>query len=336
MTPRLVLTTGEPAGVGPDILLNVATQEHRAQLIAVGSKTVLAERASALGLDITFMPYTSSDPITPHLPGTLPLIDIPISGAVAAGTLDTRNAGHVLAVLDQALSLCTAGECHGMVTAPIHKGVINEAGIPFFGHTEYLASATATDHVVMLLTNDVLRVALATTHLPLSRVPAAITAERLSSTICVLEKDLRQSFGIAQPRITVLGLNPHAGEDGHLGREEIEVIKPVCDSMRSKGFNIAGPISADTAFSAQQRSETDVYLAMFHDQGLPVIKSEGFTKSVNVTLGLPIKRLSVDHGTALSLAGTGLADSGSITAAIELATRMAMSGAAGGSPSQSQ
>ncbi|NBT30340.1 MAG: 4-hydroxythreonine-4-phosphate dehydrogenase PdxA [Rhodobacteraceae bacterium] len=238
------------------------------------------------------------------------------------GAIHPDNAGQVLAQLELATELCRTQECHAMVTAPVHKGIINAAGIPFSGHTEFLANQTGADAPVMLLTAGALKVALATTHLPLRAVPDAITAHSLEQSLRVLASGLKSSFGIAQPRITVLGLNPHAGENGHMGNEEQEVIGPVCDLLRAEGLSIKGPISADTAFSAAQRATTDAYLAMFHDQGLPVIKSEGFGEIVNVTLGLPVIRTSVDHGTALSLAGTGQADSGSMKQAIALAIHM--------------
>ena len=317
--PRLAITAGEPAGIGPDILLSAATHPHAAQLVAIGSKSVLAERAAQLGLNITLTPYSSTDVVTPHVPGTLPLIDIPAFKAVTPGTAHPDNARHVLAVLDQAIALCSAGECDAMVTAPLHKGVINDAGIPFSGHTEYLRDATGADHVVMLLASGSLRVALATTHLPLSRVPAAITLENLSATLAVLDHDLRHKFGISEPRITVLGLNPHAGEGGHLGTEERDVIEPVCRALCEKGLKISGPVPADSAFISGMRNDTDAYLAMYHDQGLPVLKADGFEGAVNITLGLSIIRTSVDHGTALALAGTGNASAASLLAAIRRA-----------------
>ena len=326
VTPRLAITAGEPAGIGPDILLSAATQPHAAQLVAIGSKSVLTERAAHLGLDVALTPYSSTDVAAPHVPGTLPLIDISTFTAVTPDTLHPDNARHVLALLDQAIALCTAGECDAMVTAPLHKGVINNAGIPFSGHTEYLSEATGADHVVMLLASGSLRVALATTHLPLSRVPAAITAERLHATLTVLDHDLRTTFGIAEPRITVLGLNPHAGEGGHLGTEESAIIEPVCQALREQGLHVTGPIPADSAFIPSARVDTDAYLAMYHDQGLPVLKAEGFEGAVNITLGLPIIRTSVDHGTALSLAGTGAATAGSLIAAIRTAEALASAG----------
>ena len=323
MTPRLVITTGESAGIGPDIVLAAAGAAWHAQLVAVGCMETLAARNQALGLDVALAPYTSGQNAAAHCANALPVIDIPLNQPCTPAQLNPDNARQVLAQLELATELCRTQECHAMVTAPVHKGIINAAGIPFSGHTEFLANQTGADAPVMLLTAGALKVALATTHLPLRAVPDAITPHSLERSLRVLASGLKSSFGIAQPRITVLGLNPHAGENGHMGSEEQEVIGPVCDLLRAEGLSIKGPISADTAFSAAQRASTDAYLAMFHDQGLPVIKSEGFGKIVNVTLGLPVIRTSVDHGTALSLAGTGQADSGSMKQAIEMAIDMA-------------
>ena len=323
MIPRLVLTTGESAGVGPDIVLAAAATAWPAQLVAVGCMATLSARNDALGLSVSLTPYTSGQKTTAHQANTLPVIDIPLAKPCTPGQLNSDNARQVLAQLELATELCRTEECAAMVTAPVHKGVINDAGIPFSGHTEFLASETGSDAPVMLLSAGELKVALATTHLPLRAVPDAITPLGLEHTLRVLDQGLRSSFGIAGPRITVLGLNPHAGEGGHLGKEELEVIAPVCESLRAEGLNVTGPISGDTAFSGAQRATSDAYLAMFHDQGLPVIKTEGFGEIVNVTLGLPIIRTSVDHGTALPLAGTGQADSSSMKKAVELAIDMA-------------
>ena len=323
MIPRLVITTGESAGVGPDIVLATATANWPAQLVAVGCMETLAARNQALGLNVSLAPYTSGQHTAEHSVNTLPIIDIPLKKPCAPAQLDPDNAGQVLAQLELATELCRARECHAMVTAPVHKGIINTAGIPFSGHTEFLANKTSTDAPVMLLAAGALKVALATTHLPLSAVPDAITPSSLERSLRVLARGLRSSFGISHPRITVLGLNPHAGENGHIGSEELEVIGPVCNLLRAEGLSIKGPISADTAFSAAQRATTDAYLAMFHDQGLPIIKSERFGEIVNVTLGLPIIRTSVDHGTALSLAGKGQANASSMKQAVEMAIKMA-------------
>jgi len=323
MTPKLVITTGESAGVGPDIVLASAAAAWPAQLVAVGCMETLAARNQALGLSVTLTPYTSGQSAAVHRTNTLPVINIPLTNPCTPALLNPDNAGQVLAQLELATELCRTKECHAMVTAPVHKGIINTAGIPFSGHTEFLANKTSADAPVMLLTTGALKVALATTHLPLSAVPEAITPYNLEKSLRVLVSGLRSSFGISHPRITVLGLNPHAGENGHMGNEELEVIGPVCDLLRAEGMSIKGPISADTAFNAAQRATTDAYLAMFHDQGLPIIKSEGFGEIVNVTLGMPIIRTSVDHGTALSLAGTGEANASSIKQAIKMAIQMA-------------
>jgi 4-hydroxythreonine-4-phosphate dehydrogenase len=317
--PKLVVTSGEPAGIGPDILLAAAAKPQPAQLVGLGDKALLAARARQLGLDVTLVSYSSTSPIAPHQPGELPLIDVPLEVTSHPGTLNPRNASQVLAQLDLAIELCRSQECQGMVTSPVQKSVINDAGIPFSGHTEYLANAFHVSDVVMLLVSGDLRIALATTHLPLRDVPDAINQPLIEHTLTVIDRALSQQFAIDQPRITVLGLNPHAGEGGHIGQEDLEVIAPACLAMQAQGIAALGPLSADTAFTAQRRGETDAYLAMFHDQGLPVLKALGFGNAVNVTLGLPIIRTSVDHGTALALASTGQASASSLQAAIALA-----------------
>lgn len=319
LPPKLILTTGEPAGVGPDLVLTAAQQPWAAHLIAVGDQELLTARAEALGQNIELTPYSTTDAASRHHPGRLPLVHIPLKTPCTAGKTNPANASYVLAQLDLALSLCQSGECAGMVTAPVHKAVINEAGIPFSGHTEYLASATGTGKVVMLLASDDLRVALATTHLPLRKVPDQLNQTMLRETLLTLHDALLNRFGIEEPRITVLGLNPHAGEGGHLGTEDQKIITPICEQFREAGFAITGPVPADSAFIPAMRAKTDAYLAMYHDQGLPVLKTLGFHGAVNITLGLPIIRTSVDHGTALELAGTGLADAGSLKAAIQSA-----------------
>lgn len=321
--PKLILTTGEPAGIGPDLILDAANEEWDAHLIAAGDRSLLEARAEALGFDIVFVPYSSTDPISRHQAGRLPLIDLPLSTPCTAAKTNPENASYVLAQLDLAVSLCGSGECQGMVTAPVHKATINESGIRFSGHTEYLAEATHTKQVVMLLASGDLRVALATTHLPLRSVPDAIESSNLERTLTVLHQGLIKRFGLNQPRITILGLNPHAGEGGHLGHEDLTIIAPVCDALRESGLTITGPVPADSAFIPDMRAKTDAYLAMYHDQGLPVLKALGFHSAVNITLGLPIIRTSVDHGTALDLAGSGKADAGSLKAAIQAAIDLA-------------
>jgi len=321
--PKLIVTAGEPAGVGPDLVLAAAGDHWDAHLIAVGNKALLTERAATLGLGGGFHPYNSTDAPQRHQIGRLPLIDIPLHAACTPGRPDVQNVSHVLAQLDMAVNLCQSGECHAMVTAPVHKAVINDAGVPFSGHTEYLARATGAKQSLMLLTSGDLRVALATTHLPLREVPDALDARLLKYVLSTLHHDLASRFSCAAPRITVLGLNPHAGEGGHLGSEDQAVITPVCEMLRGEGLNILGPVPADSAFIPSLRAQTDAYLAMYHDQGLPVLKALGFHGAVNVTLGLPIIRTSVDHGTALDLAATGKADAGSLRAAIQTAIDLA-------------
>ena len=318
-TPKIVLTTGEPAGIGPDIVLQAALCDWPVQLMALGDRELLLERMRQLQIHVELTPYSSSDRGKPHTGGQLPFIDIPLTTPCTPGFLNPDNASYVLAQIDLALSLCRAKECAAMVTAPLHKGIINASGTPFSGHTEFLAERTGADEVVMLLQSKNLRVALATTHIPLRDVPGAITASLLNSRISVLESALRTMYGIEAPRITVLGLNPHAGESGHLGSEEQTIISPVCERLQVAGLSISGPVPADTAFIPSWRERTDAYFAMYHDQGLTVIKSEAFYGAVNITLGLPIIRTSVDHGTALDLAGSGSASAESLTHAIQAA-----------------
>jgi 4-hydroxythreonine-4-phosphate dehydrogenase len=320
--PSIILTSGEPAGVGPDLCLQIARRTFAAELIVAGDGGLLEQRASQLGIDIQLLPYDATK-VTPHLPGTLRLLHRPLATEAAAGRLEVRNAKYVVDLLDAAIDGCTAGRFDGVVTAPVQKSILNDAGIAFSGHTEYLAERTGAATPVMLLTDGRLRVALATTHLPLAAVSQAITSALLERVLMVLESDLRTRFGMAQPRVLVCGLNPHAGEGGHLGREEIEVIGPTLARLRGRGMALIGPTPADTAFTAHMLERADVVLAMYHDQGLPVIKHAGFDRAVNVTLGLPLVRTSVDHGTALDLAGSGRADPGSLRAAIELAIELA-------------
>lgn len=317
--PRLVITSGEPAGIGPDVVLMAARRPWDAELLCIGDHDMLMARSKELGVDLQFIPYTTGEPPAKHLPGQLRYIHVPAPARVVPGTLDVANAYYVLATLSLAAELCRSGEANALVTAPVQKSIINDAGIPFSGHTEFLAEAFSCQRVVMMLVAKDFRVALATTHLPLAEVPAAITTEDLTGTLRILHSDLQARFGLANPRMTVLGLNPHAGEGGHLGREEIDVISPVIEKLKGEGLEVTGPLPADTAFTQPWREITDAYLAMYHDQGLPVLKTEGFGEAINVTLGLPVVRTSVDHGTALDLAGTGHARSGSLEAAITLA-----------------
>jgi 4-hydroxythreonine-4-phosphate dehydrogenase len=317
--PRLILTCGEPAGIGPDLCIEIAHRSWPCELIVAGDVELLRERARLLHNPVTFVPYARSDERPAHAAGTLKVLHIPVAAPVCVGQPDRANARHVLQLLDRAIDGCSAGEFDAIVTAPLQKSIINDAGIRFSGHTEYLAERTGGSHPVMMLVNGSLRVALATTHLPLQDVSAAITVELLQRVLRIVDRDLRSRFAIRQPRISVCGLNPHAGESGHLGREEIAIIAPALDALRSSGMNVTGPVPADTAFTPHMLRQADAVLAMFHDQGLPVIKYAGFDTAVNVTLGLPVIRTSVDHGTALTLAGTGKAQAGSLASAIELA-----------------
>jgi len=322
--PRIIITSGEPAGIGPDLCLAIAARDWPCELVVAGDVTVLSERNALLGAGITIRaPSAAEGPAArAHPSGTLRVLHIPTRTAVRPGGLDRSNAPYVLALLDAAVSGCVHGRYDAMVTAPVQKSIINDAGIAFSGHTEYLAERIGNCFPVMLLTAGTLRVALATTHLPLAQVSAALDAQRLEQVLRVLHHDLVTRFGFAQPRILVCGLNPHAGESGHLGREEVEIIAPTLERLRAHGMLLIGPVPADTAFTPQQLQRADAVLAMFHDQGLPVLKYAGFGHAVNVTLGLPIVRTSVDHGTALALAGTGQADAGSLTAAVELALQL--------------
>jgi 4-hydroxythreonine-4-phosphate dehydrogenase len=321
--PVIAYTCGEPAGIGVDLAIALAAHALPCRLRVLGNLDVLAVRAQQLGQNIRFVELGEDDATPDHLPGSLAVQSFPLAAPVTAGTLDARNSTHVLALLDAALRGCMRGNFGAMVTGPVHKGVINDAGIPFSGHTEYLAEKSGTAKVVMMLTGGGLRVALATTHLPLKDVSAAITPRSLEQVLAILHRDLKEKFGIASPRIAVCGLNPHAGESGYLGREEIEVIEPVLDRLRALGMDLAGPLPADTLFAQLRKQPADAVLAMYHDQGLPVLKYASFGEGINVTLGLPFVRTSVDHGTALELAGTGQAETGSLLAAIRLAIELA-------------
>lgn len=323
---RFALTPGEPAGIGPDLCLLLSREAQPHPLIAIASRQLLEQRARTLGIDINLIEVTAERlPATPAAAGALYVWDTPLGTEATAGQLDTANAAYVLQTLTRAGQGCLDGLFDGMITAPVHKGVINDAGIAFSGHTEFLADLTRTQQVVMMLATRGLRVALVTTHLPLKDVAAAITTERLERVTRILHADLVDKFGLSQPRILVCGLNPHAGEGGHLGREEIEVIEPCLQRLRAEGMDLIGPLPADTLFTPKHLEHCDAVLAMYHDQGLPVLKYRGFGAAVNVTLGLPIIRTSVDHGTALDLAGTGRIDGGSLQVALETAYQMATS-----------
>lgn len=321
MLPRIALTSGEPAGIGPDVCLAIAARPFECDLVCLGDREMLTERARTLGMKVELQPYDRAP--RRHIPGTLAVEHHPLPVPAVAGQLEARNSPYVVRLLERACDGALGGEFAAIVTAPVHKGVINDAGIPFTGHTEYFADRSGAPRPVMMLATASLRVALATTHLPLARVSAAITIELLCEVLEILDRDLARWWRIGRPRIAVCGLNPHAGESGHLGDEEIRVITPAIARMRERGLAVAGPLPADTVFLPRVLADFDVVLAMYHDQGLPVIKHAGFESAVNVTLGLPILRTSVDHGTALDLAGTGRADAGSLAAAIELAVQLA-------------
>lgn len=318
-TPRIALTPGEPAGIGPDLIIAIAQQAHAAQLIAIADPNLLQQRAQLLGIPLRIREWDTAQSIQPHTAGEIIVAPVALDAPVHAGTLDKANAHYVLRTLELAADGCVNKQFDAIVTAPVHKGIINDAGVAFSGHTEFFAERTHTDTVVMMLATEQLRVALATTHLPLADVSSHITRDSLTTVLRILHRDLREKFGFVQPRIVVLGLNPHAGEGGHLGREEIDVIEPCLNLLRAEGMQLIGPLPADTAFTPKILQQADAVLAMYHDQGLPVLKYQGFGRAVNITLGLPIIRTSVDHGTALDLAGTGKADSSSLRTALALA-----------------
>jgi 4-hydroxythreonine-4-phosphate dehydrogenase len=321
-TPVIAVTAGEPAGIGPDLCVHIAQQPQVEKLVVVANAGLLERRARLLGLAWRGVPF-SRDTKAAFAPGLTAIIDVPLAADVTPGRLDRANSAYVLRTLEIAADGCMNGRFDAMVTAPVHKGIINDAGIAFTGHTEFLAARCGAPHVVMMLVGGGLRVALATTHFAVKDIAAQITADSLEQTLRVLHGELTTRFGIETPRIAVAGLNPHAGESGHLGREEIDVIIPVIERLRAQGMRLTGPLPADTLFNPARLSGCDCVLAMYHDQGLPVLKYASFGGGVNVTLGLPIVRTSVDHGTALDLAGTGKADAGSLRAAIELAAALA-------------
>jgi 4-hydroxythreonine-4-phosphate dehydrogenase len=318
---RLLLIAGEPAGIGPELALKLALRERPCELLALADSAHLRALASHLGLAVQINDY-SGGAIT-CAAGQLSVLTEPLAHTVEPGLVDVANVPQLLRCIDRAIDLCLDGSFDGLVTGPVHKAIINAAGVQFSGMTERLAARAGADDVVMMLASPTLRVALVTTHLPLSAVPAAITAERIARIARRLHLSLQQDFGLPQPRIAVLGLNPHAGEDGHLGREEIEIISPCLHALRAEGLNLGGPLPADTAFLPQVLKDYDAVLAMYHDQGLPVLKYSDFEQAVNISLGLPFVRVAVDHGTALALAGTGTADPSSLIAAFETAFAMA-------------
>ena len=322
MLPVITITPGEPAGIGPDIVITLATQSFEANLLCIADPQLMSQRAQQLHADINIHEVSDIDNLPAHQPGNIYVLPVSLTNKVTAGKLDSANANYVLECLRKSVELILSHKAQALVTGPVHKGIINEAGITFTGHTEFLAELTQGEPV-MMLTADSLRVALATTHLPLKDVSAAITKDTLRKVIRILHHDLVHKFAIAVPEILVCGLNPHAGEGGHLGHEEIDVIEPVLDELRQQGMQLTGPLPADTLFTPYYLDNADAVLAMYHDQGLPVLKHVGFGHAINITLGLPIIRTSVDHGTALELAGTGRANDGSLIAAIQLAIELA-------------
>ena len=323
MSLRIALTPGEPAGIGPDLVIQLAQQQHDVELIAIADPLLLEQRAKQLGLPLRLRSFQAQQPIQVCSPGELAFVAKPLVSPCIAGQLNPANAIYVLDTLATATAGCMVGEFDALVTAPVQKSVINEAGFAFSAHTEFLPQTTNTEQVVMMLATEGLRVALATTHLPLREVAEHITGEHLQRIIHILNHDLQFHFGISKPEILVLGLNPHAGESGHMGREEQDIMIPCLQALRAEGLLLTGPLPADTAFTEKYLSRCDAVLAMYHDQGLPVLKYKGFGKAVNITLGLPIIRTSVDHGTALDLAGTGKADLGSLQTALDYAIAMA-------------
>jgi 4-hydroxythreonine-4-phosphate dehydrogenase len=321
--PLIVVTSGEPAGIGPDIALALASRPFAARVAVLGDPALLAERAARVDTRASIREYRELHAVPPHAPGSLAVVPVPLRAPASAGVLDTRNAPYVLEMLRRGGEACRDGAAAAIVTAPVQKSVISNSGVPFSGHTEFFAELTGVAQPVMLLAGKSLRVALATTHLPLRAVPAALDQMMLERVLRTTHADLERRFRVSQPRLLVLGLNPHAGESGTLGTEETTIIEPVVNKLRAEGLRVVGPVSADTAFTPESLVHCDVVVAMYHDQGLPVLKALSFGEIVNVTLGLPIVRTSVDHGTALALAGTGQARPDSLFAAVDLAIELA-------------
>ncbi|HEY9052545.1 MAG TPA: 4-hydroxythreonine-4-phosphate dehydrogenase PdxA [Gammaproteobacteria bacterium] len=322
MLPIIAITPGEPAGIGPDILLDLVRHALPARLVCIADPDLMRSRARELKCSIKISEIHDTDNLPEHAAGELHVLPVKLTTPAKPGILNSQNAAYVLACLKTAVELIQQQKAHALVTGPLHKGIINDAGIAFTGHTEYLAELTNATPV-MMLTADTLRVALATTHLPLKQVSQAITRDSLERVIRILHHDLQSHFGINNPRILVCGLNPHAGESGHLGHEEIDIIEPVLQQLRAEDMDLTGPLPADSLFTPKYLQHADAVLAMYHDQGLPVLKYAGFGHAINITLGLPVIRTSVDHGTALELAGTGNASSSSLASAVALAIELA-------------
>lgn len=319
--PRIALTPGEPAGIGPDLCIQLAQQKQSCEIVIIADPALLTLRAAQLGLNISIKIFSAAEQSQINEAGVITVLPVQLQEQVSCGQLNINNSAYVIETIRLATQGCLDGLFNAMVTAPVHKGIINDANIAFSGHTEFIADITG-GHPVMMLATPGLRVALVTTHLPLSEVSAAITEDRLQKVIRLLERDLKHHFSLPNPKILVCGLNPHAGENGHLGREEIEIIEPTLNNLRQQGINLIGPLPADTLFTEKYLQSADAVLAMYHDQGLPVLKYKGFGQAVNITLGLPIIRTSVDHGTALDLAGTGKANLGSLKFAVKTAIEM--------------
>ncbi|EAA7241799.1 4-hydroxythreonine-4-phosphate dehydrogenase PdxA [Salmonella enterica] len=319
---RVVITPGEPAGIGPDLVVQLAQRAWPIELVVCADGALLTERAAMLGLPLSLLPYSPDVPAAPQPAGTLTLLPVSLYTPAIPGQLTIENGPYVVETLARACDGCLQHEFAALITGPVHKGVINDAGIPFTGHTEFFEERSQAKKVVMMLATEALRVALATTHLPLRAIADAITPALLHDVITILHHDLRTKFGLRNPHILVCGLNPHAGEGGHMGTEEIDTIIPVLDELRAQGMHLTGPLPADTLFQPKYLDHADAVLAMYHDQGLPVLKYQGFGRGVNITLGLPFIRTSVDHGTALELAGQGKADVGSFITALNLAIKM--------------
>ncbi|WNP33995.1 4-hydroxythreonine-4-phosphate dehydrogenase PdxA [Enterobacter kobei] len=319
---RVVITPGEPAGIGPDLVVQLAQRDWPMELVVCADAALLTDRASQLGLSLSLLPWQPNTPPQAQRAGTLTLLPVALREPVVPGQLSVANGAYVVETLARACDGCLNGEFAALVTGPVHKGVINDAGVPFTGHTEFFEERAQASKVVMMLATEELRVALATTHLPIKAVADAITPSLLRDVITILHHDLRTKFGIREPHVLVCGLNPHAGEGGHMGTEEIDTIIPVLNELRAQGMNLSGPLPADTLFQPKYLDHADAVLAMYHDQGLPVLKYQGFGRGVNITLGLRFIRTSVDHGTALELAGQGKADVGSFITALNLAIKM--------------
>lgn len=321
--PSIAITAGEPAGIGPDIVIAAAAEDFPAELVTIASAGLIRQRARELQQSVEIVPYNRKQNPQPHRPGQIYLIDIDLPITCKPGKPDPANARYVLETLESACRGCLDGQFQAMVTAPVHKGIINDAGYPFTGHTEYLATLCGKGYPVMMLADKSLRVALLTTHMPLAQVSKALNAQLLEKVIRILQQDLQNRLAITEPHILVCGLNPHAGEGGHLGHEEQDIMIPVLEKLRGEGLQVTGPVPADTAFTPERLEHVDVVLAMYHDQGLPVLKARGFGEIVNMTLGLPVIRTSVDHGTAFELAGTGQARHSSLVTAIRTAIDLA-------------